>query len=61
METIREILKSNKKPKEIVSISSDRILNNPKLSDKLMAVFETESDVEKGTCAESIKQYYQYF
>ena len=55
METIREILDSKKKPKEIVSISSERILKNPKLFDELMTIFKTGSDVEKGTCADIMK------
>lgn len=55
METIREILYSNKKPKEVVTISAERILKNPKLFDELITIFKTGSDVEKGTCADIMK------
>jgi hypothetical protein len=55
METIREILDSNKKPKELVSISTEMILKNPVLFDELMTIFKTGSDVEKGTCADIMK------
>lgn len=55
MESIREILKSNKKPKEIVSISADMILENPKVFYELLTILKTGSDVEKGTCADIMK------
>jgi len=55
METIGEILDSNNKPKEIVTVSLDRILKNPNLFDELMTIFKTGSDVEKGTCADIMK------
>ena len=55
METIRVILDSKKKPKEIVSGSAERILQNPKLFDELMTILKTGSDVEKGTCADIMK------
>jgi hypothetical protein len=55
METIREIFDSKRKPKEIVSGSAERILQNPKLFDELMTILKTGSDVEKGTCADIMK------
>lgn len=55
MDTIREIIDSKRKPKEIVSVSVDRILKNPGLFDELMIIFKTGSDVEKGTCADIMK------
>jgi hypothetical protein len=55
METIRQILDSNRKPKEIVAISAEKIIEHPKLFDELMAIFKTGSDVEKGTCADIMK------
>ena len=55
METIREILDSKRKPKEIVSVSAERILQNPKLFNELMTILQTGSDVQKGTCADIMK------
>jgi hypothetical protein len=55
MVTIREILNSKRKPKEIVSESAEKILQNPILFNELMAIFKTGSDVEKGTCADIMK------
>jgi hypothetical protein len=55
METIRQVLDSHNKPKEIVSFSAAMILQNPKLFDELMTIFRTGSDVDKGTCADIIK------
>ena len=55
MESIREILRSNKKPKEIVSTATQMILENPKLFNELMTILKTGSDVEKGTCADIMK------
>jgi hypothetical protein len=55
MESIKEILGSNRKPKEIVSLSAKMILENPKLFDELMNILKTGSDVEKGTCADIMK------
>ena len=55
MESIREILGSNRKPKEIVSISAKMILENPILFDELMTILKTGSDIEKGTCADIMK------
>jgi hypothetical protein len=55
MKTIREILDSKRKPKEIVSISAQMIFQNPKLFNELMTILKTGSDVEKGTCADIIK------
>jgi hypothetical protein len=55
MDTIREILDSNKKPKEVVTISAERILKNPKLFDELMTIFRTGTDVDRGTCADIMK------
>ena len=55
MEPIREIIGSNRKTKEIVTISAERILKNPQLFNDLMTIFKTGSDVVKGTCADIMK------
>jgi hypothetical protein len=55
METIREILDSKRKPKEIVSVSAERVLHNPKLFEELMTILKTGYDEEKGTFADIIK------
>lgn len=55
MESIREILQSGKKPKEIVSISANMILEKPRLFEELIKILKTGSDVEKGTCADIMK------
>jgi hypothetical protein len=55
MDTIKEILNSNKKPKEKVSVSADKIKTDNILFKELMEILETGTDVEKGTCADIMK------
>ena len=52
---IKEILNSNRKPKEKVSVSSERIKKDKALFKELMEILRTGSDVEKGTCADIMK------
>jgi hypothetical protein len=55
MKTIIEILGSDRKPKEKVSVSSELILKNNSLFEELMEILETGTDVEKGFCADIMK------
>ncbi len=55
METIKEILNSKRKPKEKVSDCKDIILNDHKLFKELIEILETGTEVEKGNCADIMK------
>jgi predicted nuclease of restriction endonuclease-like RecB superfamily len=55
MATIDEILKSKKKPKEIVELLVQKLKNDRKVIDELIQCFENGSVVEKGHCMESIE------
>lgn len=55
MSIIKAILTSNQKPKEKVSLSAEKIINDSSLFKELMVIMETGTDVEKGTCADIMK------
>jgi hypothetical protein len=52
---IKEILQSEKKPKEKVALLTEKIKGDKKLIIKLVELLKTGTDVEKGTCAEIMK------
>jgi hypothetical protein len=52
MEGIQEILKSDRKPKEKVSLLAQKVRENEKLFDQLAKCFESGSTADKGTCIE---------
>jgi hypothetical protein len=55
METIKEILNSNRKPKEKVSFAAERILKDNNLFRELIEILVSGSEVEKGNCADIMK------
>lgn len=54
--TIKQIFQSKQKPKEKVVLLTEDIKNDKRLFRELVGVFKTGSDIEKGTCAEVMKQ-----
>jgi hypothetical protein len=52
---IKEVLQSDKKHKEKVTILSEKIKSNRSLVTELFDFFKNGNDVEKGTCAEIMK------
>ena len=54
--SIKQILQSNRKPKEKVTLLTENIKRDKRLFDELIEVFKTGSDVEKGACAEVMQQ-----
>lgn len=52
---IKEILQSERKPKEKVALLTEKIKEDKKLVIKLVELLKTGTDVEKGTCAEIMK------
>ncbi len=55
MATIDEILKSKKKPREIVSFLAEKLKSDKKLIVELIKCFENGSVAEKGNCMEAIE------
>ncbi|MEK6615488.1 MAG: hypothetical protein AABZ32_05170 [Bacteroidota bacterium] len=53
--TIEKILRSDKKPKEKISLLTKNIKQTPKLIDELMDYFEVGTNAEKGSCFEVLK------
>lgn len=54
-EIIKEILQSEKKPKEKVALLTEKIKGDKKLFNQLIKLLKKVNDVEKGTCAEVLK------
>ena len=55
MNAVQEILQSERKPKEKVSLLTEKAKENKKLFSQLIEILRTGSDVEKGTCADVMK------
>ena len=55
MATIKEILKSRKKPKEIVELLAEKLKSDKKAIDELIQYFENGTTAEKGNCMEAIE------
>jgi len=55
MNKVKEVLRSDEKPKEKVALLTKTIKKGQKLFVELMEVLETGTDVEKGTCADAMK------
>ena len=55
MATIEEILKSRKKPKEIVELLAEKLKSDKKAIDELIQCFENGTTAEKGNCMEAIE------
>lgn len=55
MATIEEVLKSKKKPKEIVELLAKKLKNDKKLITELIQCFENGTTAEKGHCMEAIE------
>ena len=55
MATIEEILKSKKKPKEIVELLAEKLKSDDKAIDELIQCFRDGSTAEKGNCMEAIE------
>ncbi len=55
MVTIDEILKSKKKPKEVVTLLAEMLKSNKKMIAELIRCFENGSVAEKGNCMETIE------
>lgn len=55
MDTIEQIFKSNKKPKEKIDLLAGNIKKTPKLIDELMDYFTVGTKAEKGSCFEVLK------
>ncbi|HEC76315.1 MAG TPA: hypothetical protein ENI33_03520 [Thermoplasmatales archaeon] len=52
---IERILKSKRKPKEIVELLAEELKNNKELIDELIQFFENGTIAEKGNCMEAIE------
>jgi len=52
MDTVKTILKSNKKPKEKVSLLVEKVKKEKKLLDELVEYFKAGSVADKGNCIE---------
>jgi len=52
MDTVKTILKSNKKPKEKVSLLAKKAKKDKKILDELVEYFEAGSVADKGNCVE---------
>ncbi len=55
MTTIEEILKSKKKPKEIITLLAEKLKSDKKSVAELIKCFDRGSDTEKGNCMEAIE------
>lgn len=55
MSTIKEILESKKKSKEIVKLLAETLKREEKLINELIQYFENRSIAEKGNCIEAIE------
>ncbi len=55
MATIKEILESKKKPKEIVELLAKNLKDDKKVIDELIQCFENGTTSEKGNCIEAIE------
>ncbi|CAD7771670.1 hypothetical protein AIOGIFDO_01080 [Candidatus Methanoperedenaceae archaeon GB37] len=55
MATIKDILKSKKKPKEIVELLAEKLKSDKKAIDELIQCFENGTTAEKGNCMEAIE------
>ena len=55
MATIEEILKSRKKPKEIVELLAEKLKSDKKAIHELIQCFENGTTAEKGNCMEAIE------
>ncbi|MCK4241366.1 MAG: hypothetical protein KAX30_07055 [Candidatus Atribacteria bacterium] len=55
VEIIKEILQSERKPKEKVALLTEKIKGDKKLFNQLIELLKIGTDVEKGTCAEIMK------
>ena len=56
MKILDEIKTSNRKPKELIAYLAEEVKKNENLFNQLIEGLEVGSDVERGTCAELIKQ-----
>ena len=52
---LQKILKSNKKPKEKVSILSEKIKRDKELFKERLELLKNGTDIENGTCADIMK------
>jgi hypothetical protein len=55
MNVVQEILQSERKPKEKVSLLTEKVKEDKKLFSQLIEILRTGTDVEKGTCADVMK------
>jgi HEAT repeat protein len=55
MAIIKEILKSKKKPKEIVDLIAEALRKDKKLFNELVQCFEDGTTAEKGSCMEAVE------
>ncbi|MEM5948900.1 HEAT repeat domain-containing protein [Spirochaetia bacterium 38H-sp] len=55
MPTITEILKSKRKPKEIIELLAKELKRDEKAIDELIQCFENGTTAEKGNCMEAIE------
>jgi len=55
MATIKDILKSKKKPKEIVELLAEKLKSDDKAIDELIQCFRDGTTAEKGNCMEAIE------
>jgi len=55
MATIKEILKSKKKPKETVELLAEKLKSDKESINELIQCFENGATAEKGSCMESIE------
>jgi hypothetical protein len=55
MVTIAEILKSKRKPKEIVELLAEKLKSDDKSINELIQCFENGTTAEKGNCMEAIE------
>jgi hypothetical protein len=55
VEIIKEILQSERKPKEKVALLTEKIKGDKKFFNQLIELLKIGTDVEKGTCSEIMK------
>jgi len=55
MNTIKNVLKSDKKPKEKVTLLANKVKKNQKLIDELVEYFKIGTVAEKGNCIEVLE------
>ena len=54
MATIKDILESKKKPKEIVELLAEKLKSYDKAIDELIQCFRDGTTAEKGNCMEAV-------